>query len=61
MTDKEADKIPGTKTVKTQLIKSYGADGVVDSMARLIDECSRHDLKARTPPTSARKKTIFFQ
>lgn len=54
-------RIPSTDSVKHELVSKYGKDGVSETMARTIDECSRHDSKSKNPPTSARKKTIFFQ
>lgn len=57
----DSKKIPSTESVKKELVSNYGQDGVTEAMARIIDECSRHDTRANNPPKSAREKTIFFQ
>lgn len=57
----DSKRIPATEAVKQELVLKYGIDGVSATMARTIDECSRHDSKSKNPPKSAREKTIFFQ
>ena len=61
MNGKDKDDIPSNDSIKLDLVTKYGKDGVTDSIARTIDECSRHDSRVKSPPKSARGKTIFFQ
>jgi len=61
MHNKEGKKIESSDSVKAELVERFKEYGVTEAMARTIDECSRHDSKANTPPRGAHKKTIFFQ
>lgn len=61
MYGKEINQIPSSSAVEAELVDKYGDDGVTETIARSINECSRHDAKAKVPLSNARKKTIFFQ
>ena len=61
MHEKEINTIPSSSAVEADLVDKYKNYGVTETIARNINECSRHDAKAKIPLGNVRKKTIFFQ